>query len=120
MEQLLDMETLKQLTPEKQQQVIQAVKQQAAIANAQNLITVSGCDRLDRVLCVNDNEAFMTYWKCTRIELSTVMQSSSWNQCVLLIPANTECCPPHTVWHYCTFMNPEVEKIPLKLRLWDF
>ncbi|VDP14871.1 unnamed protein product [Heligmosomoides polygyrus] len=39
MEQLLDMETLKQLTPEKQQQVIQAVKQQAAIANAQNLIT---------------------------------------------------------------------------------
>ncbi|KAK6023711.1 Tim10/DDP family zinc finger [Ostertagia ostertagi] len=39
MDQLLDLEALKQLTPEKQQQVIQAVKQQAAIANAQNLIT---------------------------------------------------------------------------------
>ncbi|VDK80789.1 unnamed protein product [Cylicostephanus goldi] len=41
MDQLLDLETLKKLTPEQQQQVIAGVKQQAAIANAQNLITVS-------------------------------------------------------------------------------
>ena len=41
MDQLLDMETLKKLTPEQQNQVIAGVKQQAAIANAQNLITVS-------------------------------------------------------------------------------
>lgn len=40
MDQLLDLETLKKLTPEQQQQVIAGVKQQAAIANAQNLITV--------------------------------------------------------------------------------
>ncbi|KHJ90185.1 Tim10/DDP family zinc finger [Oesophagostomum dentatum] len=39
MDQLLDLETLKKLTPEQQQQVIAGVKQQAAIANAQNLIT---------------------------------------------------------------------------------
>uniref|UniRef100_A0A1I7WY73 Mitochondrial import inner membrane translocase subunit n=1 Tax=Heterorhabditis bacteriophora TaxID=37862 RepID=A0A1I7WY73_HETBA len=39
MDQLLDMETLKKLTPEQQEQVIAGVKQQAAIANAQNLIT---------------------------------------------------------------------------------
>lgn len=41
MDQLLDLETLKKLTPEQQEQVIAGVKQQAAIANAQNLITVS-------------------------------------------------------------------------------
>ncbi|VDM63811.1 unnamed protein product [Angiostrongylus costaricensis] len=39
MDQLLDMEALKKLSPEQQQQVIAGVKQQAAIANAQNLIT---------------------------------------------------------------------------------
>ncbi|KAE9551122.1 hypothetical protein FO519_005657 [Halicephalobus sp. NKZ332] len=39
MDQLLDIETLKKLTPEQQTQVIAGVKQQAAIANAQNLIT---------------------------------------------------------------------------------
>uniref|UniRef100_A0A158R417 Mitochondrial import inner membrane translocase subunit n=1 Tax=Syphacia muris TaxID=451379 RepID=A0A158R417_9BILA len=39
MEELLDLEKLKSLTPEQQDQVIMGVKQQAAIANAQNLIT---------------------------------------------------------------------------------
>uniref|UniRef100_A0AC34QF90 Tim10-like domain-containing protein n=1 Tax=Panagrolaimus sp. JU765 TaxID=591449 RepID=A0AC34QF90_9BILA len=39
MDQLLDIETLKKLTPEQQNQVIAGVKQQAAIVNAQNLIT---------------------------------------------------------------------------------
>ncbi|KJH53228.1 Tim10/DDP family zinc finger [Dictyocaulus viviparus] len=39
MDQLLDIEALKKLTPEQQQQVIAGVKQQAALANAQNLIT---------------------------------------------------------------------------------
>lgn len=41
MDQLLDLETLKKLTPEQQNQVIAGVKQQAAIMNAQSLITVS-------------------------------------------------------------------------------
>ncbi|VDK64313.1 unnamed protein product [Anisakis simplex] len=39
MDQLLDMETLQKLTPEQQSQVIAGVKQQAAIMNAQSLIT---------------------------------------------------------------------------------
>ncbi|MFH4981821.1 hypothetical protein AB6A40_008530 [Gnathostoma spinigerum] len=39
MDQLLDLEALKKLTPEQQNEVIAGVKQQAAIANAQNLIT---------------------------------------------------------------------------------
>ncbi|CAJ0944462.1 unnamed protein product, partial [Mesorhabditis belari] len=39
MEQLMDIEQLKKLSPEQQEQVILGVKQQAAIANAQNLIT---------------------------------------------------------------------------------
>uniref|UniRef100_A0A915AHB6 Mitochondrial import inner membrane translocase subunit n=1 Tax=Parascaris univalens TaxID=6257 RepID=A0A915AHB6_PARUN len=39
MDQLLDLETLKKLTPEQQNQVIAGVKQQAAIMNAQSLIT---------------------------------------------------------------------------------
>ena len=37
----MDVETLKKLTPEQQNQLIAGVKQQAAILNAQNLITVS-------------------------------------------------------------------------------
>lgn len=41
MDQLLDVETLKKLSPEQQEQVISGVKQQAALANAQNLVTVS-------------------------------------------------------------------------------
>lgn len=41
MEQLMDLEALRKLTPEQQEQVIAGVKQQAAIANAQNLITAS-------------------------------------------------------------------------------
>lgn len=40
MEELLDLEKLKSLTPEQQDQVIMGVKQHAAITNAQNLITV--------------------------------------------------------------------------------
>lgn len=40
MEELMDIEQLKKLTPAQQEQVIAGVKQQAAIANAQNLITV--------------------------------------------------------------------------------
>ncbi len=40
MDQLLDLETLKKLSPEQQNQVIAGVKQQAALANAQSLITV--------------------------------------------------------------------------------
>ena len=44
MDQLLDIESLKKLTPEQQEQVIAGVKQQAAISNAQNLITVRICD----------------------------------------------------------------------------
>lgn len=43
MDQLLDLETLKKLTPEQQEQVLAGVKQQAALANAQNLITVCYC-----------------------------------------------------------------------------
>ncbi|CAI5438760.1 unnamed protein product [Caenorhabditis angaria] len=39
MDQLLDVETLKKLSPEQQEQVIAGVKQQAALANAQNLVT---------------------------------------------------------------------------------
>ncbi|KAF8366569.1 tin-13 [Pristionchus pacificus] len=39
MEELMDIEQLKKLTPAQQEQVIAGVKQQAAIANAQNLIT---------------------------------------------------------------------------------
>uniref|UniRef100_A0A8R1HPD4 Mitochondrial import inner membrane translocase subunit n=1 Tax=Caenorhabditis japonica TaxID=281687 RepID=A0A8R1HPD4_CAEJA len=39
MDQLLDVETLKNLSPEQQEQVISGVKQQAALANAQNLVT---------------------------------------------------------------------------------
>uniref|UniRef100_A0AC34FQH6 Mitochondrial import inner membrane translocase subunit n=2 Tax=Panagrolaimus TaxID=55784 RepID=A0AC34FQH6_9BILA len=39
MEQLMDVEQLKKLTPEQQNQLIAGVKQQAAILNAQNLIT---------------------------------------------------------------------------------
>lgn len=41
MEQLLDVESLKKLTPEQQKSLISGVKQQAAILNAQNMITVS-------------------------------------------------------------------------------
>lgn len=41
MDQLLDMEALNKLTPEQQEKVIQGVRQQAAIMQAQNLITVS-------------------------------------------------------------------------------
>lgn len=37
---MLDMETLKKLTPEQQDQVLAGVRQQAALANAQNLVTV--------------------------------------------------------------------------------
>lgn len=43
MEQLLDMETLKRLTSEKQQQVIHAVKQQAGIANILNSSYTKNC-----------------------------------------------------------------------------
>ncbi|CAB3407270.1 unnamed protein product [Caenorhabditis bovis] len=39
MDQLLDVETLKKLSPEQQEQVIAGVKQQAALSNAQNLVT---------------------------------------------------------------------------------
>jgi hypothetical protein len=41
MDQLLDMEALNKLTPEQQDKVLQGVRQQAAIMQAQNLITVS-------------------------------------------------------------------------------
>lgn len=41
MEHVLDMESLKKLTPEQQKTLISGVKQQAAILNAQNMITVS-------------------------------------------------------------------------------
>ena len=47
MDQLLDIESLKKLTPEQQEQVIAGVKQQAAISNAQNLITVRICDSMN-------------------------------------------------------------------------
>lgn len=40
MDQLLDVESLKKLTPEQKNQVISGIKQQAAIENAQQLITV--------------------------------------------------------------------------------
>ncbi|CAJ0577548.1 unnamed protein product, partial [Mesorhabditis spiculigera] len=39
MDQLLDIEQLQKLTPQQQEQVIAGVKQQAALANAQSLIT---------------------------------------------------------------------------------
>ncbi|CAI4227613.1 unnamed protein product [Auanema sp. JU1783] len=39
MDQLLDLEQLQKLSPEQREQVIAGVKQQAAISNAQNLIT---------------------------------------------------------------------------------
>ncbi|KAK6106645.1 Uncharacterized protein BM_BM13897 [Brugia malayi] len=39
MEQILDVESLKKLTPEQQKTLISGVKQQAAILNAQNMIT---------------------------------------------------------------------------------
>lgn len=41
MEHVLDVESLKKLTPEQQKTLISGVKQQAAILNAQNMITVS-------------------------------------------------------------------------------
>lgn len=41
MDQLLDMEQLNKLTPDQQEKVIQGVRQQAAIAHAQSLISVS-------------------------------------------------------------------------------
>lgn len=41
MEHVLDLESLKKLTPEQQKTLISGVKQQAAILNAQNMITVS-------------------------------------------------------------------------------
>lgn len=40
MDQLLDVESLKKLTPDQQSKVISGIKQEAALANAQNLITV--------------------------------------------------------------------------------
>ncbi|VDN06004.1 unnamed protein product [Thelazia callipaeda] len=40
MEQLLDLESLKKLTPEQQKSLISGVKQQAAILNAQNMISI--------------------------------------------------------------------------------
>ncbi|EJW87113.1 hypothetical protein WUBG_01976 [Wuchereria bancrofti] len=39
MEQILDVESLKKLTPEQQKTLISGVKQQAAILNAQNMVT---------------------------------------------------------------------------------
>ncbi|VDK79125.1 unnamed protein product [Onchocerca ochengi] len=39
MEHVLDLESLKKLTPEQQKTLISGVKQQAAILNAQNMIT---------------------------------------------------------------------------------
>lgn len=43
MDQLLDTEALNKLTPEQQEKVIQGVRQQAAIMQAQSLITVRIC-----------------------------------------------------------------------------
>jgi len=40
MDTLLDMDTLKKYTPEQQQQILSGIRQQAAIASAQNIITV--------------------------------------------------------------------------------
>lgn len=41
METLLDTESLKKYTPEQQQHILAGIRQQAAIASAQNIITVS-------------------------------------------------------------------------------
>lgn len=69
MDELLDLESLKKLTPTQQEQVIAGVKQQAAITNAQNLITVTSFNQACTVSILNDHRLHLA---CLAVKTSRV------------------------------------------------